>query len=339
MKRIDAAALADLAGLANLAPSVHNTQPARWALDDEGRILLVADLSRQLQIGDPSGRDLGLSCGAALEGMVMALAARGTGTVVEDLWNDNILSWRHGYRLVARLIPDGEAIVPQLGDWIEKRFTWRGPFAPASPETVAAVERWAAEAGDVTHACGHDDLSFLATLNDQASLSIMRDRAFRDELVAWMRLSPAHPAYRFDGLNLEVLRMGPFEGAVAGRVLGSPLFALADRIGLAKTLVTEAAKTMTATACLFFHRPAQETPVASGRAFYRFWLGFTRFGLAAWPMAALADTDRTADILTKRFMFPADHRLINVLRVGPAPSTLPKFRLPPAELVVSLKPD
>lgn len=339
MKRIDAAALADLAALANRAPSVHNTQPARWALDDEGRILLVADLSRQLLIGDPSGRDLGLSCGASLEGMVMALAARGTGAVVEDLWNDDIRSWRHGYRLVARLTPEGGTTAPELGDWVEKRFTWRGAFEPASSGAIAAVERWAADAGDVTRVRRQDDLSFLATLNDQASLSIMRDPAFRDELVAWMRLSPSHPAYRFDGLNLQALRMGRFQGALAGGVLGSPLFDLADRVGLGKALVAEAAKTMTATACLFFHRPAEETPVASGRAFYRFWLGFTRFGFAAWPMAALADTPWTADMLTQRFTLPAGHRLINVLRVGPAPSILPKFRLPPSVLVVSAKPD
>lgn len=338
MKRIDTAALVELAAMANLAPSVHNTQPARWALDDDGRILLLADLSRQLPIGDPTGRDLGLSCGAALEGMTMALAARGAGAVVEDLWNDDIRSWR-GYRLVARLTPDGEAIAPEFGDYIEKRFTWRGAFTPAPPETVTAVERWAAQEADVTLARGPRDLSFIATLNDQASLSVMRDRAFRDELVGWMRLSPSHPGYRLDGLNLEALRMGRLEGTVAGCVLGSPLFDLADKVGLGKALVAEAAKTMTATACLFFHRPARETPVASGRAFYRFWLGFTRFGLAAWPMAALADTDWSAEMLTERFKLPADHRLINVLRVGPAPAVLPKFRLPPAELVVSAKPD
>lgn len=339
MTSVDAATLADLAGLASRAPSVHNTQPARWALDDEGRILLVADLSRQLLIGDPGGRDLGLSCGASLEGMVMALAARGTGTLVEDLWNEDIRSWRSGYRLVARLTLEGDAAAPELGDCVERRFTWRGAFAPTTPEAISALEQWAADAGDVTLVRRQDDLSFVATINDQASLSIMRDRAFRDELVAWMRLSPSHPAYRLDGLNLEALRMGRIEGAVAGRVLGSTLFDLADRIGLGGALVAEAAKTMSATACLFFHRPAGETPVATGRAFYRFWLGFTRFGFAAWPMAALADTDRAVEMLAQRFALPADQRLVNVLRVGPAPSILPKFRLPPCELVVSAKPD
>lgn len=339
MRRVEAAELTELAGLANRAPSVHNTQPARWTQDNEGRILLAADLSRHLAIGDPGERDLGLSCGAALEGMMMALAARGCAAVVEDLWNDDIRSWRSGYRLVARLKLEGVATASELAQWIEKRFTWRGAFVPAPPEAAAAVGQFAATSGDITSASRNDDLSFIAALNDEASLSIMRDRAFRHELVAWMRLSTSHPAYHVDGLNLEALRMGRLEGALAGRVLASSLFDFADRVGLGTALVTEATKTMSATACLLFHRPVQETPIVSGRAFYRFWLGFTRFGLAGWPMAALADTPRTADILTQRFALPPGHRLINVLRVGAAPSMPPKFRLPARELVLSPEPD
>ncbi|HEV7249539.1 MAG TPA: hypothetical protein VGN93_21420 [Shinella sp.] len=334
MSRIDAATLADLAALANRAPSVHNTQPARFALDEEGRILLAADLSRHLGIGDPSGRDMGLSCGAALEGMVMALAARGIGVVVDDLWEADIRSWRPGYRLAARLTATGEAMPSPLAEWTEKRFTWRGAFSVAAPDVIAGVERWAAEAEDVTFAGGPDALAVIAALNDDASLSVMRDRAFRDELVAWMRLSPAHPAYAFDGLNLDALCMGRLEGAVAGRVLASPLFDLADRLGLGKSLVAEAGKTRTAAACLLFHRPEGESPVVSGRAFYRFWLGFTRFGFAGWPMAVLADIPSASQALRQRFPLPPDHRLINVLRVGPAPHALAKYRLPPHDLVL-----
>ena len=338
MIRIDVATLAELAAVANRAPSVHNTQPARWALDAEGQILLAADLSRHLDVGDPTARDMGLSCGTALEGMAMALAARGIGLVVEDLWEADVRSWRPGYRLAARLTFAGEAHASELADWTEKRFTWRGLFLPASPEAVAGLERWAAEASDATFAGGPDDLSFIAALNDRASLTIMRDRAFRDELVAWMRLTPAHPAYPFDGLNLDALRMGPLEGAIAGRVLASPLFDIADRLGLGKTLVAEAGTTTTAAACLLFHRPQNESPLASGRAFYRFWLGLTRFGFAAWPMAVLADVASAATSLRQRFPLPPDHRLINVLRVGPAPVSLAKYRLPAEDLVLGEKP-
>lgn len=338
MSRIDVATLADLAEEANLAPSVHNTQPARWMLDEDGCILLAADLSRHLGIGDPTGRDMGLSCGAALEGMVMALAAGGIGVAIEDLWADNILDWRPGYRLAARLTLAGDTKPHELAGWITRRFTWRARFLPAAPEEITRLEHWVAESDDVKLASGHEDLAFFAAVNDRASLSIMRERAFRDELVAWMRLSPTHPTYALDGLNLAALQMGRLEGALAEHVLASPLFDIADRLGLGRTLVAEAGKTMTAAACLLFHRPEGESPIVSGQAFYRFWLGFTRLGFAGWPMAVLADLPEAAEALQQRFPLPPGHRLINVLRVGPAPSTVPKFRLPARDLVLDGKP-
>ena len=51
---------------ANLAPSVHNTQPARWQFEGDV-IRLYAHLESCLKVGDPEFRDAGLSCGAALE--------------------------------------------------------------------------------------------------------------------------------------------------------------------------------------------------------------------------------------------------------------------------------
>ncbi|MCR6502447.1 hypothetical protein MUO32_25790 [Shinella sp. CPCC 101442] len=337
MSRIDTATLTILAGEANRAPSTHNTQPARFVLDEAGRILIVADLSRRLAIGDPTNRDMGLSCGAALEGLTMALAGRGIGAAVEDFWPED-MQWRPGYRLAARVTLAGEATSPERAAFTEKRFTWRGAFSPATAETLAKLESWALQTDDVIFAGGRDALSFIATLNDEASLTVMRERAFREELVAWMRLSPNHPTYAADGLNLDALRMGRMEGAVAGRILASPLFDLADRVGLAKPLVSEAGKTMTAAACLLFHRPDGESPVATGRAFYRFWLDFTRLGFAGWPMAVLADVPVAADTLRKRFSLPSGCRLINVLRVGPAPSPPAKCRLPAGDLVLEEKP-
>ena len=62
--------------LATRAPSVHNTQPWRWLLGDSS-VHLMADWSRQLPATDPEGRDLVLSCGAALHHLRVALGALG----------------------------------------------------------------------------------------------------------------------------------------------------------------------------------------------------------------------------------------------------------------------
>jgi hypothetical protein len=62
--------------LACRAPSIHNTQPWRWRVAP-GLIELRADRSRQLPVADPTGRDLMLSCGAALDHAVVAAAGTG----------------------------------------------------------------------------------------------------------------------------------------------------------------------------------------------------------------------------------------------------------------------
>lgn len=58
------------------APSVHNTQPWRWRLG-AGTVELNADWTRHLTATDPDRRDLLISCGAALQHLRVALAARG----------------------------------------------------------------------------------------------------------------------------------------------------------------------------------------------------------------------------------------------------------------------
>lgn len=62
--------------LACLAPSVHNTQPWLWRV--QGRTLqLLADRSRMLAVADPGGRNLAISCGAALHHAQVAARALG----------------------------------------------------------------------------------------------------------------------------------------------------------------------------------------------------------------------------------------------------------------------
>lgn len=63
-------------GLAIQAPSVHNTQPWNWQVDNQG-LHLFADFTRHLRSSDPDRRDLIVSCGVTLHHCVVALAALG----------------------------------------------------------------------------------------------------------------------------------------------------------------------------------------------------------------------------------------------------------------------
>ena len=69
--------------LACRAPSVHNSQPWRWRVVDAATIELYADHRRQLQVSDPSGRNLALSCGAAVHHSIVAAQALGLTAAVD----------------------------------------------------------------------------------------------------------------------------------------------------------------------------------------------------------------------------------------------------------------
>jgi hypothetical protein len=62
--------------LATRAPSVHNVQPWEWRVGDQS-LHLYANPELHLVHTDPDGRDMMVSCGAALNHCVVALAALG----------------------------------------------------------------------------------------------------------------------------------------------------------------------------------------------------------------------------------------------------------------------
>lgn len=68
------------------APSVHNTQPWRWIVADHS-VHLYADRGRQLAVIDHDGRELVISCGAALHHARVAFRALGWRTDVHRLPN------------------------------------------------------------------------------------------------------------------------------------------------------------------------------------------------------------------------------------------------------------
>lgn len=70
--------------LAVRAPSVHNCQPWRWRVGP-GTVQLYLDGSRQVPATDPHGRDLLISCGAALHHLTVGLASLGCGARVRRM--------------------------------------------------------------------------------------------------------------------------------------------------------------------------------------------------------------------------------------------------------------
>jgi len=311
---------------ANLAPSVHNTQPSRWRIDGED-VLLLEDAARRLPAGDPLGRDADVSHGAALEGFALACAKRGLMVVAKPLAMTG-----EALRPVARLVVSRGATPDALHDHVAVRRTYRGKFALGG----AASRLDELDVRDTVVITRTEGVAWLARLNDEASLRTYRDKAFRAELVSWMRLSPRHPRWATDGLNAQAMQMSGLEAAGAGFVLKPGVFEALDRVGLAGPLVAEAEVVRSAQAIVLFHRPVDEAPLETGRRFYRLWLEFTALGLAAAPMAVLADDASAKAAICAEFGIPTGRRLITAFRlgVGPVRSHGPKPRLPVETLIV-----
>lgn len=312
---------------AMLAPSAHNTQPARWRLHSDC-IEILADLSRRLAVGDPDDRDLKISCGAAVEGTVLALAAHGAGANVTLLEGPA----EAGLRPVARITPKATADAEDAETAVQvpKRLTHRAGFVPA-PKT--AFDDW--NPSHITLVQDKTQIDWLAKQIDIASARVMRSRAFRSELLQWMRLREEDPNYHIDGLNREVLVMDTKTARYVPMILGGRLYDLLSMLGLGPHLSGEAARSRGASAIALFHWPATGSMVEAGRAFYRSWLQSTALGLVGWPAAALADDPITRAAVSDRFIKPADRVLFNALRLGVANTTTPsRTRLSLREVIV-----
>lgn len=74
----------ELVRLACLAPSVSNAQPWSWRVVAPDEVELYADPSRWLPAADPLGRELVLSCGAALDHFAVAASSFGLTAEVEE---------------------------------------------------------------------------------------------------------------------------------------------------------------------------------------------------------------------------------------------------------------
>jgi hypothetical protein len=113
--------------LAARAPSLHNTQPWRFKVSQDA-LELHADTKRQLRV-DPDGREMLISCGAALYGLRLAIRSLGRMPEVELLPDTAATAGRRPLAQV-RLGPAAPvtAAEQQMLKAVPHRHTHRGPF-------------------------------------------------------------------------------------------------------------------------------------------------------------------------------------------------------------------
>jgi hypothetical protein len=217
-------AIASVVATAARAPSVHNTQPWKFRIYDQV-IELHGDPDRILTHLDPAGRELTISCGAALFGLRLGLRHIGCLPAVE-LWPDRQQPW-----LVARVWPAGHAaanaVETELVAAVPHRHTHRGPFAPGevSPRLLAALATDAAAEGcELVFIDEPQLISGLAALVDLAAADQDASAEISAEARHWLRPAgstardgvPAHAAAVADDALPARFRQRDFGAAGAG---------------------------------------------------------------------------------------------------------------------------
>ncbi|MGY1726499.1 Acg family FMN-binding oxidoreductase [Geodermatophilus sp. SYSU D01062] len=178
---------------ATRAPSIHNTQPWRFTASGD-RLEVRTDPARALPALDPSGRQRVVSCGVAVEFAVVALAAAGHDTAVEELPDPADPDLLAVLTVTGGRTPDDADRA--LADAIGARHTERAPFLPqAVPAEV--VDRLQATAGAsrvwVKRISGEDEEVTTTFLLSRAEEVEQREPEYLAELQRWMRSDPTAP--------------------------------------------------------------------------------------------------------------------------------------------------
>ncbi|WP_067474140.1 Acg family FMN-binding oxidoreductase [Actinomadura hibisca] len=183
------------------APSVHNTQPWRFSVRGS-TISLRADADRRLEVADPDGREMLLSCGAALYTLRLALRAEGyrpETVVLPDPDRPHLVADVH--------VAEGDAIedadVRRLYAQIERRRTHRGAFVdePVGAPVLAGLHYEAeAEGARLVQAIEMHTKGALAALTQAADHVQRRSRQYMSETARW---APAPGSTRAEGVPQE----------------------------------------------------------------------------------------------------------------------------------------
>ena len=177
----DAGTLRTVLTLANRAPSIHNTQPWRWRVGTAS-LDLYSEPDMQLRSTDPDGRDLIVSCGAALHHCVVALAAMGWQAKVNRLPDPD--DPRHLATIeVQPHIPDHADIA--LAAAIPRRRTDRRAYSswPVAGGDIALMAARAARSGVMLRQV--DALDRMKAIVAQAVSDHATNHDYLNELTTW----------------------------------------------------------------------------------------------------------------------------------------------------------
>ena len=188
------------------APSVHNTQP--WWFGTRGSTVTVhADMDRRLEVADPYGREMLISCGAALYTLRLAARHLGHHPQVQLLSDPD----RPGLIADVAIGPPEPATSEEerMYDQIRRRRTHRGGFRPGGlPAGLLQSLKAQAHDEQVMLRVVADPRAriALAALTEVAEQTHRQNPAYLAEMARW---APRPGSDRPDGVHAEAYPQDP----------------------------------------------------------------------------------------------------------------------------------
>jgi len=310
------------------APSIHNSQPWRFRVD-AGTVELWCDPLRKTR-DDALGREMVISCGAALFGLRLAVRSLGYLPVVSLLPDSSRL------RLLARVGVGAAAPMNQL-EWrmlaaVPHRHTHRGPFVPGQlpPGLLAGLQDDALTEGATLAIVGQGlPLDRLTRLAAAAARTAGLDPGERAEIRRWTRHqgSPAG-----DGIPAAALAAAPSPKGQPGR-LPQRDFDLGRDLGR----LPAGGAPPAATAVLLTGGDRRADWLRAGQALQRTLL----HAASMWVFASLysqpLENPLTRELIRDQLRLPGNPQML--LQFGRAQSAASTPRRPPGELMDQSLPD
>jgi hypothetical protein len=275
------------------APSGDNTQPVRFAVDEEARtITLALDPSRDASPMNAGQRMARMAAGASLENLVRAAQALGLVAEMEPA--------PRGTLAVVRLVgaPDESG---RVEGGISERVTNRraydgrsvaddvlGRLARSSPPIDGVTTLWIVDRGRI---------EALADLIGRADALMFGEPSMRRAFLAQVRFDQPPEARVEEGLSLDSI-----EASASERMALRIMKRMPDRLlklgGVSKIFAAKARGLVRSASglCLVVAPDGDDpTDLIVGRAFQRAWLSLTNLGLATQPMMSLLVLENVAD--------------------------------------------
>lgn len=313
--------LEELVRIATLAANSHNTQPWKFRLGDQ-KVSILPDFTRRTMVVDPDDHHLFVSLGCAAETLVVAGAALGRGSEVvidagaEPQIDISLSSASPGAQDLYQAIPLRQST----------RSIYDGQ--PISAADMTLLETAARQEGVsvqvFTEASDHDTILDFVIQGNSAQ---MDDPAFLQELVAWLRFSPARALRTGDGL------FGACSGnPVLPEWIGPTMFGMVFRKASENDKYRDQIRSSVGIAVFVGDRADPEHWIKVGRSFQRFALQATALGIRTAHVNQPVEVPSVRPEFA-RWLGMSDARPDLVIRFGRAPAMPMSLRRPVGEVL------